>query len=196
MKKKEKICLVYIDDDREEAVSHYLAEEYVNELCDIEYLEEDFIPGNGYEGLLKKETVKAANVIIIDTKLFENDSIKYSGKFSGEEFRMVLRRVFPYIEVLVISQNGESEEYDIIPKYRSGSASTADEHYAHVLKDKVDEAIRRVVTFRNISKKLENNKEIDKVLVERTVGSLRGIEEYQHLSKSDIDKLIETFEHI
>lgn len=196
MKKKEKLNLVYIDDDREEAVSRYLAEEYQNELCDIEYLEEDFIPESGYEGLLEKETVKTANIIIIDSKLFENDSVKCNGKFSGEEFRMVLRRVFPYIEVLVISQNGENEEYDIIPKYRSGNASTAEEHYAHVLKDKVDEAIRRVIIFRNISKKLEKNKEIDKVLVEKTVGSLKGIEVYESLKKSDIDKLIETFEKI
>ena len=71
---------------------------------------------------------------------------------------MILRKVFPFIEVLVISQNGMNEDFEIIPKYRSGSSETSKQYYERVLKDKIDESVKKVITFRNISKKLESNK--------------------------------------
>ena len=107
---------------------------------------------------------------------------------------MILRKVFPFIEVLVISQNGENKNFEIIPKYRSGSSETSKEYYERVLKDKIDECIKRVITFRNISKKLENNNGIEKFLVEKAVDSLNGINDYEDLSKEDIDKLIAAFQ--
>ena len=112
MSKKEKINLVYIDDDRDEAISAYLEECYRNDMYDIKYTEIEFDGDNGYESLLDSPDVASANVILIDSRLFENDRIKSKGKFSGEEFRMILRKVFPFIEVLVISQNGENKEFD------------------------------------------------------------------------------------
>ena len=144
--------------------------------------------------MLDSPEVASANVILIDSRLFENDSVKCKGKFSGEEFRMILRKVFPFIEVLVISQNGENNDFDIIPKYRSGSSETSKEYYERVLKSKIDESIKRVITFRNISKKLESNKGIEKFLIEKTVDSLNGINDYEDLSKEDIDKLIIAFQ--
>ena len=147
---KEKINLVYIDDDRDEAISAYLEEVYKNDKYDVEYHEIEFEGDKGYESLLDSPEVASANVILIDSRLFENDNIKCKGKFSGEEFRMILRKVFPFIEVLVISQNGENKDFEIIPKYKSGSSETSKEYYNRVLKNKIDESIKRVVTFRNI----------------------------------------------
>lgn len=194
MSVKEKINLVYIDDDRDEAISAYLEEDYQSDKYEVEYQEIEFEGDKGYESLLDSPKVTSANVILIDSRLFENDSIKCKGKFSGEEFRMILRKVFPFIEVLVISQNGENKDFEIIPKYRSGSSETSKEYYNRVLKNKIDESIKRVITFRNISKKLENNKEIEKFLVEKAVDSLNGINDYNDLSKEDIDTLIAAFQ--
>ena len=191
---KEKINLVYIDDDRDEAISDYLENYYQNDKYNVEYLEKDFEGDKGYEGLLDSPVVASANIILIDSRLFENDRIKCKGKFSGEEFRMILRKIYPFIEVLVISQNGENKDFEIIPKYRSGNVETSKEYYERVLKGKIDESIERVITFRNISKKLESNKGIEKFLVERTVDSLNGISDYEDLSKEDIDKLINAFQ--
>lgn len=193
---KEKIKLVYIDDDRDEAISAYLEEDYQSDIYDVEYQEIEFEGDKGYESLLDSPKVTLANVILIDSRLFENDSIKCKGKFSGEEFRMILRKVFPFIEVLVISQNGENKDFEIIPKYRSGSSETPKEYYERVLKNKINESIKRVITFRNISKKLENNKGIEKFLVEKTVDSLNGVNDYEALTKEDIDKLITAFQSI
>ncbi len=191
---KEKINLVYIDDDRDEAISAYLEDVYQNDNYVVKYQKVGFEGSKGYEALLDSPEVASANVILIDSRLFENDSIKCKGKFSGEEFRMILRKVFPFIEVLVISQNGENKDFEIIPKYRSGGTETSKEYYERVLKGKIDESIKRVVTFRNISKKLENNKGIEKFLVEKAVDSLNGINDYEDLSKEDIDKLITVFQ--
>lgn len=196
MSKRDKINLVYIDDDRDEAISAYLEEVYRNDLYDVVYEEIEFDSEEGYESLLDSPKVAYANVILIDSRLFENDSIKSKGKFSGEEFRMILRKVFPFIEVLVISQNGENRDFEIIPKYRSGSAESSGEYYNRVLKSKIDESIKKVATFRNISKKLERNSEIEKFLVEKTVGALNGINDYDDLSKEDIDRLIAAFRSI
>lgn len=196
MSEREKISLVYIDDDCDEAISAYLDEKYRNDLYDVEYREIEFEGDKGYESLLDSPEVASANVILIDSRLFENNRIKSKGKFSGEEFRMILRKVFPFIEVLVISQNGENKEFDIIPKYRSVSSETSDQYYERVLKSKIDDSIKKVVTFRNISKKLESNKGIEKLLVEKTVDSLNGINDYDDLSKEDIDKLIDAFQSI
>ena len=143
---------------------------------------------------MQSPVVASANVILIDSSLFENDSIKCKGKFSGEEFRMILRKVFPFIEVLVISQNGENKDYEIIPKYKSGSSETAEKYYERVLRTKIDEGIKRVITFRNISRKLESNKGIEKFLVEKAVDSLNGINDYDDLSKDDINRLIAAFQ--
>ncbi|MBR1742403.1 MAG: HNH endonuclease [Lachnospiraceae bacterium] len=179
MSEKEKINLLYIDDDRDEAISAYLEGDYQNNVYDVNYQEIDFGSNQDYESLLDSEKVTSANVILIDSRLFENDSIRDKGKFSGEEFRMILRKVFPFIEVLVISQNGENKEFEIIPKYRSGGSETSREYYDRVLKEKIDESIKRVKTFRNISKKLVNNKGIEKFLIEKTVDSLNGINDYE-----------------
>lgn len=196
MNMKEKINLVYIDDDRDEAISAYLEENYQSNDYDVEYQEIEFEGDKGYESLLDSQKVASANVILIDSRLFENDRIKYKGKFSGEEFRMILRKVFPFIEVLVISENGENKDFEIIPKYRSGSSDTSKEYYDRVLKNKIDESIKRVITFRNISRKLESNKGIEKFLVEKAVDSLNGINDYENLSKEDIDALITAFQSI
>ena len=56
--------------------------------------------------------------------------------------------------------------------------------------------VKKVITFRNISKKLESNKGIEKFLVEKAVDSLNGINDYEELSKEDIDKLITAFQSI
>ena len=109
---------------------------------------------------------------------------------------MILRKIYPFIEVLVISQNGENKDFDIIPKYRSGGSEKSGEYYDRVLKGKIDESIQKVITFRNISKKLEGNKGIEKFLIERTVDSLNGISDYNELSKEDIDQLITAFQSI
>ncbi len=192
----EKIRLVYIDNDPEEAISAYLEQEYRNDNYEIEYQELSFNCQEGYEGLLQSPIVTSANVILIDSFLFDND-LRSEGKFSGEEFRIILRKIYPFIEVLVITQNGENKEYGIIPKYRGQMGRNASDYYRETLKAAIDESIERITIFRNISQKLQNNAGIDKLLVDRVEQSLNGVtENYDALKKADIDNLIKIFQSL
>lgn len=200
---KEIINLVYIDDIIDEEISKYLEDSYTNDKYDIEYQEESFNSSMGYEYLLKSSKIETANVILIDSKLFENDRVKKKGKLSGEEFKMILKKVFPFIEVLVISQNGADNELGIIPKYRSGGQEyrsggqeTSENYYNKYLKTKIDDCIDKIIIFRNIAKKLKKNNEVEKYLVEKTTNSLYGINDYDALTKKDIDELIDIFKKI
>ncbi len=181
----EQIKLVYIDDDPEEAISAYLEEGYRNDKCVIEYQEIKFACEEGYESLLESQDVTSANIILIDSHLFENDNVKLKGKFSGEEFKVILRKVCPFIEVLVITQNEENDDYGIIPKYRNENTEEAEDYYKRILKTEIDEGIDRVITFRNITRKLQNNNGIEKVLLEKITQSLAGMSTYDTLNKVD-----------
>ncbi len=64
MSEKEKINIVYIDDDRDEAISEYLSEDYQNERYNVEYKEVGFEGDKGYESLLDSPEVASANVYI------------------------------------------------------------------------------------------------------------------------------------
>lgn len=196
MSTKEKINLLYVDDELDTSISKYLESRYDEEEGQVSYDEYPFDCEKGYEDLLKSEKVRSANIILIDSKLFENDNVPQKGKFTGEEFRMILRKYFPFIEVLVISQNGENPQYDIIPKYKNGSSGTAEKHYEKYLKNKVDKCIQSVITFRNIAVKVEKNGGLDETMKQETLDLLDGIRDYQDFRKEDVDRLIKAFKEI
>jgi len=91
---------VYIDDELDTNISRYIVQGYKKEGLKKIYDEIEFNNEKGYDSLINDERIKEANIILIDSKLFENDKVS-SGKFSCEEFKMILKKVFPYIEVIV-----------------------------------------------------------------------------------------------
>lgn len=107
-----KINIVYIDDNSDEILSQYMTKEYCAtpfqqpDITQIEkvYKEIRFCGNEGYEALLQNVTVKAANVILIDNHLFEERTIG-TGRFSGKQFKIILRKILPYVEVIIITQD-------------------------------------------------------------------------------------------
>ena len=85
--------ILYIDDNPEPSLSKYL-DKYKNSSCDIEYSDIKFNPDEGYESLINNAEGKSANIIFIDSKLFENRTA-IAGKFTGEEFKIILKKYFP-----------------------------------------------------------------------------------------------------
>ena len=90
----ETIKLVYIDDSPEAALAEYLDRIYKNESFETEYSDIIFDPQAGYDALLKDSRVHAANIVFIDSRLFENTTA-LGNKFSGEEVKFVLRKFYP-----------------------------------------------------------------------------------------------------
>lgn len=191
----DKIQIVYVDDDLDSNISRYLAKEYQHVDFEKTYDELCFKSADGYDSLISNQLIKEANIILIDSKLFENDRAA-SGKFSGEEFKMILKKVFPFIEVIVITQNELEADYGTIPKFKGGSEETPQQYYAIKLKAVLDNSIQNINIYRNIAHKLKSNEGIDKVLIEKIMSSLDGVSQYDELTTKDIDDIILVFKEL
>lgn len=190
----EGISLIYIDDNIDPNITYYFVEIFNSEIAKIKFDEIEFTVETGYEELISNDKVKEADVIIIDSRLFENGRVM-ADKFTGEEFKIILKKVFPYKEVVVITQNEIEECSGVIPKFNSKDINQI-EYYNSVWKPVLEEAIKEVLVFRKLSRKLLINQSIERVLVEQIMDSIEGSSEYQKLTTEDIDRLIEKFEEL
>lgn len=187
-----KVNIVYIDDDLDSNISRYLVREYQPLDYEKKYDEVRFISEEGYESLINNQLIKEANIILIDSKLFENERVS-TGKFSGEEFKMILKKIFPFIEVIVITQNELEEDYGTISKFKGGAGEAPLKYYADKLKKALDYSVKNINIYRNIADKLKLNEGIDKVLIEKIMNSLEGSSQYEELTTEDINNIIEAF---
>lgn len=190
------INILYIDDNIDFFITDYLETQYINEQVITKYDEISFGINDNYEKLLNDEKVKSANIIVIDSSLFEESNAE--NMFTGEEFKIIFKHYFPYAEVIIVSQNTENNiEYGIIEKYKvSKEDGPSKDYYDEKLKPLLNDYIRQIVELRNILKKVEKNKTLDKVLINKIENSLDGIVEYKELTPQKIDTLIERFKII
>lgn len=192
---KDTIVLLYIDDRPETSLSKYLDEEYSHEKYATQYADIWFKPQDGYESLLTNPKVKSADVIFVDSRLFENRTA-VQGKFTGEEFKFVLKKISPYKEVIVITQNGTDGEIDMIAKYDTNSEITSTEYYSIQLKDKIDAAIANIEQYWLLYERMNDNNNWDAVLKDKVIATLTGNDAYDELTKTDIDTLVLAFKEI
>lgn len=194
----EVFSLVYIDDTPDTILSRYLDElnsvysekGYAIKSSDILFKAED-----DYSSLLKDERIQTANILIIDSMLFENKTAK-DGKFTGEEFKFVLQKFYPFIEVIIISQNELDPGISMVAKYVKNFEETGADYYARVVTPHIDEAIKRILQSRILAKKMSDNEIWETVLKEKVLGTLHGTQAYDELTKEDIDTLIYAFKEI
>lgn len=189
------INIIYIDDKPDPNLSRYLDADFSDPEFHKNYQEILFNPAEGYESLIKNPLVQTANIIIIDSMLFENSN-SVSGKFSGEEFKIILRKYYPFIEVIVITQNEPEVSMGTISKYDKSQSESASEYYGRVLPELIHNAYSAIEKYYSIADKLSENNTLDKYLVEKIISSLDGSTIYDELTKSDIDSLIEAFQKI
>lgn len=191
----EELKIVYIDDQLDYSLERYLDKEYSNPEYSILYSEVLFKPECGYESLIRHPDVRSANIIFIDSRLFENGRVT-AGKFSGEEFKIILKKYYPFIEVIVITQNEPDPELGTISKYNFNCGKSAFEYYNDILPHYISDAIRNLKIYRKIAEKLHGNDNWENVLKEKILNSLNGVETYDELTKTDIDNLINAFKDI
>lgn len=191
----EKFNILYIDDSPDPGLERYLDEEYANLEYEIEYSEIIFRPDDGYESLIRNSKVQSANIIFIDSRLFINRKVGV-GKFSGEEFKIILKKYYPFIEVIVITQNEVDPTIGTISKYDSNCGKTASEYYGEHLPPYIEKAIQNILVYRRLAEKLEDNTNWETTLKEKIINSLNGVGIYDELTKADIDSLINAFKEI
>ena len=194
----EQINLVYIDDTPDPIFSRFL--DNLNPFFNprgyfINYEEMIFSPQQDYGYLLKHDYVKNANIIIIDSWLFENKTAT-GNKFTGEEFKFVLQKFFPYIEVIVISQNQDHDGVYKLSKFSKKDGKDPVAYYNVVARSCIEIAAKNVIEYRKLAKKLSENSTWETLLKEKVLGTLSGTQAYDELKKEDIDKLISAFKEI
>ena len=191
----EKYSLVYIDDKPEAALTRFLDKEFHSALYEIDCSEVIFHPEEGYESLLSDPKVKAANIVLIDSWLFENRTAT-GGKFTGEEFKLVLKKFYPFIEVIVITQNGTEGEIQKFAKYDKSCGQSASEYYADKLPKIIDSAVDSIRQYRLLADLIEKNDSWEEVIKDKVIEALKGKNTYDELTKTDIDNLIIAFKEI
>lgn len=196
-----KIC--YVDDRLDLDLSEYLDEfsEKYNSTPEntfkIETYEVEFdISSDNYKTLLLNKDVNEANILIIDSNLF-NDHEVGEQKLTGEKFKFILNYALPYIKTIVITQNDFPENELTLKKFRSQEKSkSAFEHYDGDLKEKLMELITRIIEDRKIYKQIMEDTGIDSQLTSSIDAAISGIVVEKSFEKEDIDRLIEIFEEV
>lgn len=189
------INILYIDDYIDPYTSKYLRKDLNIDNIKKKYNEHKFTSEETYESLISYDKVKTADLIIIDSKLFDNATVK-KGKFTGEEFKLILRKVFPYKEVIVVTQNKIPDEYQVLSKYCSDETSDYTQFFNKKWLSVIKNAIQSVLDYRNLVYKMEGNKNIDKHFLENIIMTLEGSYEYDLLKSEDITKLITAFKEL
>ena len=146
---KDCITICYTDDILDPLLNRYLDEYCSN--CnkdnlykyDLEFLEYSFEKTDNYKTLLTNDLINRANIIVIDSWLFENENSSLS-KFTGEQFKIILRQVLPFIKTIVISQNSLASDTLTLQKFQSArSINVGDykKHYNEVLEPTLKQSI-------------------------------------------------------
>lgn len=191
----ENIVVLYVNDSTDPYISQYLYEDYVGPDVKIEYSERKFEVEDSYETLLKDYKVHAADIIIIDSVLFENASFS-SEKLTGEEFEIILKQVFPYKEVIVVSQNDIDQDVAIIKKYDTSLRESNQDFFQKNWKPILDKSVNKVKLNRKMLKRIKDKNYVEPYFLEEIQQSLIGEVGYRKLTVDDIDTLINKFESV
>ncbi|WP_456083350.1 hypothetical protein [Megamonas funiformis] len=197
------VKIIYIDDNMDSILSRFLNKIYKKRLYTLDdgriikkdYDEILFDNKNGYEVLFKDQAISSANIILIDNHLFEEYSAT-TGKFSGKQFKIILRKLFPFIEVIIITQDPNLKGDNIIKKFSGKDTNDANKYYEDNLIPVLDMAIKRIVEFEELADDLRKSDNVDKALKDKVLESIEGNNLYDELTKSDIDELIRSFKEL
>lgn len=189
------ITMLYVDDKIDLFVSRYL-NGYSNDKARYEYLELKFECNYSYENLLNSEEIKKSDILFLDSMLFENSTV-LDNKISGEELGLIIKKIFPFKEIIVITQYQEKMEYSTLKKYNSSTYHCASNLFFNENWDKViEKATEKIILNRNILKNISSKKYVEKFLFEKIENSINGVLDYDSLTKVDIDNLINAFEEM
>lgn len=192
------IKLTYIDDKLDTLLVEYLytlSEEEQN----FEYGEYKFNSGeDSYQSLLENDSIASSDIIIVDSKLFENEFADSKAKFTGQELKIIFATANPFIQIIVITQNNDLSKYGAIKKFATTRESSgqeqveANKYYSSVLKKEIDTSIKKVEEVRRIAQLLsENSASYEKTLVVEKVNNLiNKVPSYKELTDEKINELI------
>ncbi|OBA03408.1 hypothetical protein A9D36_12200 [Bacillus subtilis] len=203
MKRKINIC--YIDDRIDNMLSRFLDGYCIeqNQLnCfkyDLAFSEYPFEKKDNYKTLLNNSIINQSNIIVIDSRLFENESSNLS-KFTGEQFKIILRQILPFIKTIVISQNATGSDSLTVQKFQAtglhNNIDCSQKYYAEELTEILNMNILETIEEFEVLSQLESDNEVDPVLIGTIQTTIAGIQDTALFEKEDLDKLIKLFNEV
>lgn len=191
----EQITMLYVDYIIDLYVSKYLSA-YSKDGLNYIYSELKFENNYSYEDLLENESIQKSDILFLDSMLFENRGVK-DNKISGEELGLIIKKIFPFKEIIVITQYQEKIEYSVLKKYNSSTYSCdADSFFKDNWDNEIINATKNIILNRNILKNISSKKYVEKFFFEKMKDSINGLSNYNSLKKTDIDNLITAFEEM
>jgi putative type II DNA methylase protein len=191
----ETIKIVYVDDKLDPYVSKYLSslslDEYLYQKKEIKFSTRD-----SYKSMLSNQEIRMADILFLDSMLFENNAVD-GNKLSGEELGFIIKKMFPFKEILVITQFQEKSEFSSLKKYNSKTFGTCpDNFFKQYWEETILKASHNIVQNRKILERLSSENYVDKILLEKLESTMSGQIDYENLTKEDINKLIQAFEEM
>lgn len=190
-----KIC--YVDDKQDLVLSDYLLNFCERESeFQYEYTEHRFTKKDNYQTLLDNTDLNESDIVVIDSWLF-NSSEFQGEKLTGEQFKIVLKKIFPYKKTVVISQNEILDDSMTISKYRtSNKKQDSEDYYDEILKPILEKYAKECVEEKRLINTISHGSTIDSVLVSKIEKNLDGLNDETLIKKSDLDKLIDLFQEV
>lgn len=84
----------------------------------------------------------------------------------------------------------------MIPKYSFSCGKTARDYYNDILPKYIEQSIANIEQYWLLSEKLSNNENWDAMLKSKVFATLNGNDQYDELTKADVDNLIQAFKDI
>lgn len=191
----ELITMLYVDDKIDLYVSKYL-NSYSNDKAEYKYSELKFENKYSYEDLLENNEIQKADILFLDSMLFENGNVQ-DNKISGEELGLIIKKIFPFKEIIVITQYQDKMEYSTLKKYNSNTYDCdGDSFFQNNWNEEIVNATKNIILNRNILKNISSKRYVEKYLFEKMENSINGLSNYDNLTKADIDSLIKAFEEM
>ena len=189
------ITILYVDDDLDNDILYYLKECLNNERYIT--IEKEFHDSENLANIINSCEVKSADIILIDSKLFEKENAEVL--FSGEEIKTIIRDIYPYKEVFVITQNDLDSDIQIIKKYNRSSNKQSElenvtSYYNKEIKCRIEASVRNIDEYRHVIQSEHNNKLKD--VFNRLTSIINSEIEYSDLRREDIDKLVNAMKEI
>ena len=145
--------------------------------------------------MLSKQEIRMADILFLDSMLFENNAVD-GNKLSGEELGFIIKKMFPFKEILVITQYQEKSEFSSLKKYNKTFGTSSDNFFKQYWEEIILQASHNIVQNRKILERLSSENYVDKMLLEKLESTMSGQVDYENLTKKDVDKLIKSFEEM
>ena len=193
------IKLTYIDDKLDPLLVDYLYTISEKEHI-FEYDEYKFDSSkDSYQSLLENTSIASSDIIIVDSKLFENEFADSKSKFTGQELKIIYAIANPFIKIIVITQNNDLSKYGVIKKFATSRKCSgreqeeANRYYDDILRKEIETLIKNVKEVRNVGRLLAENilSYEDSLIVEKANNLISKIPIYKDLTDEKINELID-----